>query len=123
LLAFLEPWEGTGRIHADGHQALKTLTQQRATNTITPLQERAKASAARPAAEASAPAPRCDLNKNQAALYATALQPRISQMAELQQLDCEAVIAGTMTRDQARAASLARALAKDRAARKLGDAA
>jgi hypothetical protein len=30
--------------------------------------------------------------------------------------DCEAVIAGTMTREQARAASLARALAKDRAA-------
>ncbi|GHU07305.1 hypothetical protein AGMMS50225_04030 [Betaproteobacteria bacterium] len=31
--------------------------------------------------------------------------------------DCEAVIAGTMTRDQARAASLARALARDKAAR------
>lgn len=30
--------------------------------------------------------------------------------------DCEAVIEGTMTRDQARAASLARALAKDKAA-------
>jgi len=30
--------------------------------------------------------------------------------------DCEAVIAGTMTREQARAASLARALAEDRAA-------
>ena len=30
--------------------------------------------------------------------------------------DCEAVIAGTMTEDQARARSLARALAKDRAA-------
>ena len=34
--------------------------------------------------------------------------------------DCEAVIEGTMTRDQARAASLARALAKDLATR--GDA-
>ena len=31
--------------------------------------------------------------------------------------DCEAVINGTMTQEQARAASLARALAKDRAAR------
>lgn len=30
--------------------------------------------------------------------------------------DCEAVVEGTMTRDQARAASLARALAKDKAA-------
>nr|WP_145549807.1 antitoxin VbhA family protein [Variovorax boronicumulans] len=30
--------------------------------------------------------------------------------------DCEAVIEGTMTHDQARAASLARALAKDKAA-------
>jgi hypothetical protein len=30
--------------------------------------------------------------------------------------DCEAVIEGTMTREQARAASLARALAKDKAA-------
>jgi len=30
--------------------------------------------------------------------------------------DCEAVIAGTMTREQVRAASLARALAEDRAA-------
>ncbi len=30
--------------------------------------------------------------------------------------DCEAVISGSMTREQARAASLARALAKDRAA-------
>lgn len=31
--------------------------------------------------------------------------------------DCEAVIEGTMTHDQARAASLARALARDRAAK------
>lgn len=34
--------------------------------------------------------------------------------------DVEAVIKGTMTQDQARAASLARALAKDRAARNQG---
>ncbi|MDR7380448.1 DNA-binding XRE family transcriptional regulator [Rhodoferax ferrireducens] len=32
-------------------------------------------------------------------------------------VDCEAVVEGTMTRDQARAASLARALAKDKAAK------
>ncbi len=37
--------------------------------------------------------------------------------------DCEAVIAGTMTREQARAASLARALAEDQAAGKNADAA
>lgn len=34
--------------------------------------------------------------------------------------DCEAVIEGSMTRDQARAASLARALAKDKAAAESG---
>ena len=36
--------------------------------------------------------------------------------------DCEAVIAGTMTREEARAASLARALSNDRAARDLAAA-
>jgi hypothetical protein len=35
--------------------------------------------------------------------------------------DCEAVIEGTLSRDEARARSLARALARDRAARLIGN--
>jgi hypothetical protein len=64
--------------------ALKTLTQERSTNTITPLEERAKPQPT-PARELVASAPRHDLNKNQAGTAAAAAQGRTSNIAELQQ--------------------------------------
>jgi len=59
---------------------------------------------------------------NKQALASTRIEGHVPSPEFL--ADCEAVIAGTMTRAEARAASLARALAKDRAAAcQLADAA
>ena len=51
---------------------------------------------------------------NEQALASTRIEGHVPTPEFL--ADCEAVIAGTMTEEQARAASLARALAKDHAA-------
>lgn len=66
--------------------ALKTLTQERSTNVIAPVvEERAKSRPAAPVQEvAAAPAPRHDLNKDQAGAAAAVSQGRTSNITELQ---------------------------------------
>ncbi|MDQ1817755.1 LPD7 domain-containing protein [Massilia sp. CCM 9210] len=61
---------------------LKTLTMERATNSITPMQDRAKD---RKTLEQPVAAPRHDLNKNQAATASTAAQNTTVNMRELQE--------------------------------------
>lgn len=60
---------------------LKTLTMERATNSITPLQDRAKG---RAPLEQPIAAPRHDLNKNQAATASAAAQNSTTNIKELQ---------------------------------------
>ncbi len=60
---------------------LKTLTMERATNSITPLQDRAKG---RAPMEQPIAAPRHDLNKNQAATASAAAQNSTTNIKELQ---------------------------------------
>jgi Large polyvalent protein-associated domain 7 len=70
---------------AEDLAALKTLTQERSTNSITPLQERTKdRKEIAPMQETEKEALRHDINKNQAACVMGAEQGRTKHMTELQ---------------------------------------